>query len=154
MNHPVVFLPTAIEIVSPPNDRQALSETLELLEWPEVCEHLASFASTRIGLESARVTRLPSSLAETVKRQAETVEMAVLDDLTEGGLSFRGVKDLRPVLLRCLKGGVASGEELLAVAGTLAAARKLRRQIDDQELRPVCTALIETMVTMPDLSNA
>lgn len=154
MNHPVVFLPTAIEIVSPPNDRQALSETLELLEWPEVCEHLATFASTRMGLESARVTRLPSSLAETVKRQAETVEMAVLDDLTEGGLSFRGVKDLRPVLLRCLKGGVASGEELLAVAGTLAAARKLRRQIDDQELRPVCTALIETMVTMPDLSNA
>lgn len=153
MNHPVVFLPTAIESVSPPNDHQALSETLELLEWPEVCEHLATFASTRMGLESARVTRLPSSLAETVKRQAETVEMAVLDDLTEGGLSFRGVKDLRPVLLRCLKGGVASGEELLAVAGTLAAARKLRRQIDDQELRPVCTALIETMVTLPDLEQ-
>ena len=153
MNHPVVFLPTAIETVSPPNDHQALSETLELLEWPEVCEHLATFASTRMGLESARVTRLPSSLAETVKRQAETVEMAVLDDLTEGGLSFRGVNDLRPVLLRCLKGGVASGEELLAVAGTLAAARKLRRQIDDQELRPVCTALIETMVTLPDLEQ-
>ena len=82
MNHPVAFLPTAIETVSPPNDHQALSETLELLEWPEVCEHLATFASTRMGLESARVTRLPSSLAETVKRQAETVEMAVLDDLT------------------------------------------------------------------------
>ena len=83
MNPPVVSLPTATETVSPPSHHQALSETLELLEWPVVCEHLATFASTRMGLESARETQLPQSLAETLQRQAETVEMAVLDDLTE-----------------------------------------------------------------------
>ena len=143
MTPPVASLPTAVKNVSPATDHQAFNETLELLEWPVVCEHLATFASTRMGLESARATQFPPSLAITLQRQAETVEMAILDDLIEGGLSFRGVSDLRPVLLRCTKGGVASGEELLAVAGTLAAARKLRRQIDDQELRPVCTALIE-----------
>ena len=57
------------------------------------------------------------------------------------------------MLLRCGKGGVASGEELLAVAETLAAARRLRRQIDEPELRPACSALIDTMVTLPELEQ-
>ena len=79
--------------------------------------------------------------------------MAALDDLTDGGISFRGVQDLTPVLLRCSKGGVASGEDLLAVADTLAAARRLRRQIDEPELRPACSSLIEPMVTLPELEQ-
>lgn len=132
---------------------QAWQETLELLEWPLVCQHLSDFASTRMGRDAARQLTLPSSPAGSRQRLAETNEMVVLDDLSEGGLSFRGVVDLRPVLLRCGKGGVASGEELLGVAETLAAARRLRRQIDEPDLRPVCTALIETMVTLPELEQ-
>ena len=132
---------------------QAWQETLELLEWPLVCQHLSDFASTRMGRDAARQLTLPSSPAGSRQRLAETNEMVVLDDLSEGGLSFRGVADLRPVLLRCGKGGVASGEELLGVAETLAAARRLRRQIDEPDLRPVCTALIETMVTLPELEQ-
>ena len=132
---------------------QAWQETLELLEWPLVCQHLSDFASTRMGRDAARQLTLPSSPAGSRQRLAETNEMVVLDDLSEGGLSFRGVADLRPVLLRCGKGGVASGEELLGVAETLAAARRLRRQIDEPNLRPVCTALIETMVTLPELEQ-
>ena len=132
---------------------QAWQETLELLEWPLVCQHLSDFASTRMGRDAARQLTLPSSPTGSRQRLAETNEMVVLDDLSEGGLSFRGVADLRPVLLRCGKGGVASGEELLGVAETLAAARRLRRQIDEPDLRPVCTALIETMVTLPELEQ-
>ena len=154
MNPPVAFLPTATE---PATERclddQAWQETLELLEWPLVCQHLSDFTSTRMGRDAARTLELPVSLAASSQRLAETVEMVVLDDLSEGGLSFRGVVDLRPVLLRCSKGGVASGEELLGVAETLAAARRLRRQIDQPDLRPVCTALIESMVTLPELEQ-
>ena len=154
MNPPVAFLPTATE---PATERclddQAWQETLELLEWPLVCQHLSDFSSTRMGRDAARRLELPVSLAASSQRLAETVEMVVLDDLSEGGLSFRGVVDLRPVLLRCSKGGVASGEELLGVAETLAAARRLRRQIDQPDLRPVCTALIERMVTLPELEQ-
>ena len=154
MNPPVAFLPTATE---PATERclddQAWQETLELLEWPLVCQHLSDFTSTRMGRDAARTLELPVSLAASSQRLAETVEMVVLDDLSEGGLSFRGVVDLRPVLLRCSKGGVASGEELLGVAETLAAARRLRRQIDQPDLRPVCTALIERMVTLPELEQ-
>lgn len=151
MNPPVAFLPTAADPTK--GIDQAVQETLELLEWPRVCDHLASFASTRMGRDAARNLVLPETLEASRQRLAETVEMAVLDDLTEGGLSFRGVQDLTPVLLRCSKGGVASGEELLAVAETLAAARRLRRQIDEPELRPACSALIDTMVTLPELEQ-
>ena len=151
MNPPVVSPPISPEASL--GSVQAERETLDLLEWPRVCQHLAEFASTRMGRDAARALTLPQSLVESQTTLAKTVEMAVLDDLSEGGLSFRGVQDLKPVLLRCVKGGVASGEELLAVADTQAAARRLRRQIDDAELRPVCTALIQSMVTLPELEQ-
>ena len=151
MNPPVVSLPISPEASL--GYEQAERETLDLLEWPRVCQHLAEFASTRMGRHSARALTLPQSLAESQTTLAQTVEMAVLDDLSEGGLSFRGVQDLKAVLLRCVKGGVASGEELLDVAETQAAARRLRRQIDDTELRPACTALIQSMVTLPELEQ-
>ena len=151
MNLPVESLPTAVDSISV--HERALKETLELLEWPRVCEHLSGFASTGMGRLAARQLPLPATPEASRARLAEAVEMAVLDDLSEGGLSFRGVQDLSPVLLRCSKGGVASGEELLGVADTLSAARRLRRQIDDPELRPVCTALIATMATLPDLEQ-
>ena len=151
MNLPVESLPTAVDSISV--HERALKETLELLEWPRVCEHLSGFASTGMGRLAARQLPLPATPEASRARLAETVEMAVLDDLSEGGLSFRGVQDLSPVLLRCSKGGVASGEELLGVADTLSAARRLRRQIDDPELRPVSTALIATMATLPDLEQ-
>ena len=151
MNPPVAFLPTAVEPLF--EREQALKETLELLEWPLVCQHLSGFASTAMGRRAARVLTLPATLQASRTALTETVELVTLDDLCEGGLSFRGVQDLQPVVLRCSKGGVASGEELLAVAETLATARRLRRQIDEPELRPACSALIATMVTLPELEQ-
>ena len=131
----------------------ALEETLELLEWPRLCQHLSSFASTLQGRRHCCLGSLPDSLPESLVLQARTQEMASLDGLLDGGLSFQGVGDLEMTLLRCSKGGVASGEELLAVADTLGAARRLRRQIDDPELRPVCTALLVDVATLPELEQ-
>ncbi len=151
MNPLVAFPQTAPELSSA-NDR-ALQETLELLEWPLVCEHLSSFACTRMGRDAARDLILPGSIHSSRTALAETVELVTLDDLAEAGLSFRGVRDLRPVVQRCSKGGTSSGEELLSVAETLATARRLRRQIDEPELRPACTALIEMISTLPELEQ-
>ncbi len=39
------------------------------------------------------------------------------------------------------------------MATTLAAARRLRRQIDDPELRPITTALVEGLRTLPELEQ-
>ena len=71
----------------------------------------------------------------------------------EGGLSFLGAVDISPTVALCAKGGCAGGEQLLALAGTLAAARRLRRQIDDPELRPVCTELVSELRTLPELEQ-
>ena len=98
MNPPVAFPPTAADPT--PGIDQAVHETLELLEWPRVCDHLARFASTGMGRDAARSLVLPETLETSRQRLAETVEMAVLDDLIEGGISFRGVQDVTPVLLR------------------------------------------------------
>ena len=102
MNLPVESRPTAAETVVVPN--RALRETLELLEWPLLCEHLSTFAATAMGREAARNLQLPDDLNSSRTALSETVELLTLDELQEGGLSFRGVRDLRPVVLRCSKG--------------------------------------------------
>jgi len=130
-----------------------LQETLELLEWPRLCRHLAQFASTSQGRRRCLDQPLPSDSDQTRLRLGRSIEMGGLDGVVDGGLSFQGVHDLEPVMLRCCKGGTADGEELLAVADTLAAARRLRRQIDDQDLRPLCTALLEDVATLPELEQ-
>ena len=104
MNPPVAFLPTAAD--APVERDRALQDTLGLLEWPRVCEHLSGFASTAMGRVAARSLSLPAGLAQSRTALKETVELVTLDDLSEGGISFRGVRDLRPVVLRCSKGDV------------------------------------------------
>ncbi|MEB3307029.1 MAG: endonuclease MutS2 [Cyanobacteriota bacterium] len=128
-------------------------DTLRLLEWPRLCDHLAGFASTAAGRRHCGNLPLGASVEESRLLLAETRELLALDGLTEGGLSFRGVGDLGLMIQRCAKGGQATGESLLELATTLAAARRLRRQIDDPELRPVTSALVKELRTLPELEQ-
>ena len=129
------------------------AETLELLEWPRLAQQLASFASTRAGSLHCSALVPPLDFGESQRRLAETTELLGLDGLTEGGLSFSGAADIGATVSLCAKGGVAPGEDLLAVATTLAAARRLRRQIDAPEVRPVCSALVAELRTLPELEQ-
>ena len=129
------------------------AETLELLEWPRLAQQLASFASTRAGARQCSALVPPLDFGESQRRLAETTELLGLDGLTEGGLSFSGAADIAATVSLCAKGGVAPGEDLLAVATTLAAARRLRRQIEDPEVRPVCSALVAELRTLPELEQ-
>ncbi|MFZ9945608.1 MAG: endonuclease MutS2 [Vulcanococcus sp.] len=128
-------------------------EALELLEWRRLGEHVAGFAGTTAGRSLCRELPLAPSLKASQELLAQTAELLVLDGLTEGGLSFQGVADLRRTVQLCAKGGVAGADELLDVATTLAAARRLRRQLDDPELRPVTPALVEGLRTLPALEQ-
>ena len=128
-------------------------EALELLEWPRLAQHLAGFASTALGRQRCLELPLAASPEASGRLLAQTTELIALDGLTEGGLSFQGVADLSRTLQICAKGGTASGDDLLAVATTLAAARRLRRQIDDPALRPVCSDLLEELRTLPELEQ-
>ena len=128
-------------------------EALELLEWPRLSSHVASFTSTAAGKRGCVPLPLASCQADSETLQAETTELLALDGLTEGGLSFQGVADIANTVQLCAKGGTAAGEALLELATTLAAARRLRRQIDAPELRPVTTALVAELRTLPELEQ-
>ncbi len=128
-------------------------EALELLEWPRLSSHVASFTSTAAGRRGCVPLPLASCQADSETLQAETGELLALDGLTEGGLSFQGVADIATTVQLCAKGGTAGGEALLELATTLAAARRLRRQIDGPELRPVTTALVAELRTLPELEQ-
>ncbi len=128
-------------------------EALALLEWPRLSGQVAQFASTAAGSRRCRPLPLAASAAESGQWLAETTELLALDGLLEGGLSFQGVADIGDCVRLCARGGCGGGEELLALAGTLAAARRLRRQIGEEDLRPVCSALVADLRTLPELEQ-
>ena len=138
-------------------ERNSLSaiqeEALELLGWPELCQHLAGFASTAMGRQALLRLCLPRDLSRSQELQQETRELLERDQQLEGGLDFRGVVDLNPLVERCCKGGVATGEALLGVATTMAAVRKLRRQINDPHQQPVTTACLARLQGLHQLEH-
>ncbi|MEM1169792.1 MAG: endonuclease MutS2 [Cyanobacteria bacterium P01_H01_bin.35] len=132
------------------------SETLELLEWPRLCQHLATFTATKLGAIAAHRLQIPSTRAETIRLLAQTQEVYKLETLIAQGLSFDGIEDIGDSLERAELGGILSGGELLAIATTLAGVRKLRRTIDGYESEyelSVLPELVAELRTYPELEQ-
>ncbi|MEH2206080.1 MAG: endonuclease MutS2 [Nostoc sp.] len=129
------------------------SETLELLEWPRLCQHLATFAATKLGATAARHLKIPDSQTQSELLLEQTKEIYQLESRLTTGLSFEGIQDIGDSLERAERSGVLAGEELLAIATTLAGARNLRRVIDNQEDLPILTELVADLRTYPELEQ-
>ena len=132
------------------------SETLELLEWPRLCQHLATFTATKLGAVAARHLPIPLTRTETIDLLAQTQEVYKLETLLVQGLSFDGIEDIGNSLERAELGGILSGPELLAIATTLAGVRKLRRAIDSYESEyelSVLPELVADLRTYPELEQ-
>ncbi|MEK0190102.1 endonuclease MutS2, partial [Microcoleus anatoxicus PTRS1] len=129
------------------------SETLELLEWSRLCQHLATFAATKLGVAAALDLQIPESQAETAELLAQTQEAYQLDNRPGGGLAFEGIQDIGTSLQRAELQGLLSGEELLAIATTLAGARQLRRIIDNQPDVPTLKDLAAQLRTYPEIEQ-
>ncbi|WP_199250158.1 endonuclease MutS2 [[Phormidium] sp. ETS-05] len=129
------------------------SETLELLEWPRLCEHLATFAATKLGAVASWQLSIPSTLDETEQLLSQTKEAYRLETSPSGGLSFEGICDISNSIERAKLQGVLSGEELLDIATTLAGVRGLRRTIDNEENLPVLTELVAPLRTYPEIEQ-
>jgi DNA mismatch repair protein MutS2 len=129
-------------------------ETLDLLEWSRLCQHLSTFAATKPGTIAARQLLITSTQAESEHLLAQTKEAYWLDQKTTG-LKFSGIQDISGSLDRAHRQGLLSGEELLAIATTLNGARQIRRIIDAQEPDnlPVLQALITDLRTYPELEQ-
>ncbi|XZN93867.1 MAG: endonuclease MutS2 [Microcoleus sp.] len=129
------------------------SETLELLEWSRLCQHLATFAATKLGVAAALDLQIPATQAETAELLAQTQEAYQLDNRPGGGLAFEGIQDIGTSLQRAELQGLLSGEELLAIATTLAGARQLRRIIDSQPDVPNLKDLAAQLRTYPEIEQ-
>ncbi len=129
------------------------SETLELLEWSRLCQHLATFAATKLGVVAARNLVIPPTQAESLRLLAQTKEIYELENRLTTGLSFEGIQDIGESIQRAELQGILSGEQLLAIATTLAGMRRLRRMLDDQEDIPVLKELVADLRTYPELEQ-
>jgi DNA mismatch repair protein MutS2 len=129
------------------------SETLELLEWSRLCQHLSTFAATKLGAVAARNLYPPATQAESLGLLAQTKEVYQLENRLTAGLSFEGVQDIGESLERAELQGLLTGGELLAIATTLAGVRRLRRTIEDQEDVPALAELIADVRTYPELEQ-
>ena len=129
------------------------SETLQLLEWSRLCQHLATFAATKLGAIAAHHLQPPATLSESLDLLAQTKEVYQLEARLTSGLSFEGIQDIGESLERAELQGLLSGEELLAIATTLSSVRRLRRVIDDQEDVPILTGLVAEVRTYPELEQ-
>jgi len=133
--------------------KKIILESLDLVEWPTLCSHLSTFAVTKEGRKRCQSFDLPLNISLSQALLCQTLEIGALDISLDGGISFQGVHDLENILMICSKGGVVPGEDLLKVAETLRAARKLRKLIFDQLIRPRLSELLIDIVTLPDLQK-
>ncbi|MEH2280258.1 MAG: endonuclease MutS2 [Nostoc sp.] len=129
------------------------SETLELLEWHRLCQHLATFAATKLGATAARHLKIPDSQTESEQLLEQTKEVYQLETRLTTGLSFEGIQDIGDSLERAERSGILTGDELLAIATTLAGVRNLRRVIDNQDDLPILTELVADLRTYPELEQ-
>ncbi|MEL4894010.1 endonuclease MutS2 [Crocosphaera sp. Alani8] len=130
------------------------NETLNLLEWHRLCQHLATFTATKMGAVAARNLPIPTSLEESKELLGQTKEIYGLEQNLEIKWTFEGVSDVGDSLKRATLKGILSGQELLNIATTLAGMRRLRRVIDDCEELPVLKELVTDIRTYPDLEKA
>ncbi|WP_414566563.1 MULTISPECIES: endonuclease MutS2 [unclassified Anabaena] len=129
------------------------SETLELLEWHRLCQHLSTFAATKLGAIASLHLTIPASQSASEQLLKQTKEIYQLETRLTTGLSFEGIQDIDDSLERAERSGILAGDELLAIATTLAGARNLRRVIDNQEDVPILAALVADLRTYPELEQ-
>ncbi|MBW4485277.1 MAG: endonuclease MutS2 [Tildeniella torsiva UHER 1998/13D] len=129
-------------------------ETLDLLEWPRLCQHLSTFAATKRGTLVAQALQPPETQAASVSLLTQTQEADWLEQ-NNSGLNFGGIRDIGTAVERAYRQGLLGGEELLAIATTLNGARQLRRTIDAQppEDLPVLQDLVADLRTHPELEQ-
>jgi DNA mismatch repair protein MutS2 len=129
------------------------SETLTLLEWARIGQHLATFTATKLGLAAARQLLIPAKIEQSQELLNQTKEIDILEQQLGTSLSFEGICDIHQPLQRASVQGVLNGRELYDVATTLAGMRRIRRSIDSSEDIPTLQELVINIRTYPELEQ-
>jgi len=129
-------------------------KTLERLEYYKVLEQLASLTTSPLGRERVMNLEPVDDLALILGWQAETSEgreLLRLDPTAELG----GWKDIRAHLKRAGSGAVLEPQELLDVADTLAASRRIKKFFQEKRERyPLLSRLSDSLLALPELEKA
>jgi DNA mismatch repair protein MutS2 len=129
------------------------SETLELLEWSRLGQHVATFAATKLGATAARRLKIPTIPAESLALLAQTEEIYQLENHSPTSLNFEGIQDIGEALERAERRGTLAGQDLLAIATTLSGVRQLRRIIDSHPELTTLNRLVIDLRTYPELEQ-
>ncbi|GAB4822194.1 hypothetical protein N2152v2_009240 [Parachlorella kessleri] len=98
----------------------AEQESLELLEWPALCQQVSCFMQTTLGAEVALRCRLPIGLSQDESEQL----LQETEEAQQASLTLRGVYDIRRALAAARAGLVLHPRVLGAVGLTLQAAQQ------------------------------
>src|SRR5438128_2261923 len=103
-----------------------VAHTLEILEFSKVRALVSGYAACSLGKDIARLAE-PSTNADSIRAELALVTEMV-DVLGEGqGPPFAGLHDVRLVARRAAIGAMLTADQLLEVAGTLAATGHMYR---------------------------
>jgi len=121
-------------------------ESISLLEWDSLKTHLSSFASTEMGKRAILSFEIPSEYEVSQRLLNETVEIIELENNLDTSISFSDVFDIKRNIEICSKGGVILSSDLLEIAKTISAARKLKKIILDFDQRPYISAFVKNLI--------
>ena len=93
-------------------------KAFKTLEYDKIIDQLTALAGCELGREKCAALLPSSNIREVAVMQTETAD-ALSRLLKNGSLSFGGLKELRPSLLRLEAGGTLSAGELLSVSTQL-----------------------------------
>ncbi len=126
----------------------------QTLELPKILERLAAHASFSAGAEKARALAPSTDPAEIRERLATTTEarrFLSLYPLTDLG----GARDVRPMVEAARREAILAPTDLLDIAQTLQAARRLRQTVTRQEAHfPRLAAVAARLEPCPELVEA
>lgn len=100
-------------------------KVLKTLEYNKIIEKLKDAATSSLGKEKCAALLPETNLSHIKEMQAETSD-ALSRLLKNGSLSFFGLKDIRPSLMRLDVGSVLSAKELLEISSLLNVALRVK----------------------------
>ncbi len=131
------------------------NDTLRLLQWGLLCQQIAQLAQTEAGRRVCLQIQPAMTLYQAQQWLTETREALNLELTLATGLPFGGIRDVQAAVERSQIESILEGRELLDIASTLGAARKIKRTIEDQEVAetPDLLDLVQTVRGCPELEQ-
>ncbi len=127
------------------------SKTLGVLEWAKVIDRLVAEAATMAGKDRCQAIEFHTDLEGVSHALRLTTEADELIRI-KGSFPLGGIRDIRSALRRVEQGGDLDGPDLLAIADTMDAARRIKLFMADQaEAVPAFAELAVPITPLPKL---